>query len=85
MATPYFYKGIRKITKDHGIPFIVNECQTGMGSTGKMWGHEHWYLQDHPDLITFGGKSGIAGYFTTPEFRMDSPSTAPGGDVTKIL
>ena len=43
-GTPNFYKGLRRIAKAEGIPFIVDETKTGMGQTGKMWAHEHWYL-----------------------------------------
>ena len=37
-----------------------------MGASGKNWAHEYWYLHDghHPDFVTFGGKTGVAGFFT---------------------
>jgi len=44
MATPRFFKKLRVLAKDNGIPFIVDETKTGMGATGKKWAHEHWYL-----------------------------------------
>jgi 4-aminobutyrate aminotransferase / (S)-3-amino-2-methylpropionate transaminase len=44
MATPYFYRQLRKISKENNIPFIVDETKTGLGSTGKMWALEHWNL-----------------------------------------
>ena len=69
MATPYFYKQLRVIAKENGIPFIVDETKTGVGSTGKFWGHEHWYLGEGPDMVTFGGKAGISGYYTTLDYR----------------
>ena len=75
-GTPNFYKGLRRIAKANGIPFIVDETKTGMGQTGKMWAHEHWYLQDRdggaPDVVTFGGKAGISGYYSTYDFRVAS-------------
>jgi len=43
-ATPYFFKRLRSIALENKIPFIINETATGLGSTGKMWAHEHWYL-----------------------------------------
>lgn len=60
MATPRFFKKLRKLAQDNGIYFIVDETQTGLGSTGKNWGYEHWYLHDDqaPDFVTFGGKAG---------------------------
>ena len=70
IATPYFYKKLREITREHGITFIVDETKTGVGITGKMWAHEHWFLQDHPDIVTFGGKAGISGYYSTNDYRL---------------
>lgn len=46
MATPYFYREVRKICKAEGIPFIVDETRTGIGASGKNWAHEYWYLHD---------------------------------------
>lgn len=46
MATPNFFKGLRALAKDEGVPFIVDETKTGMSSTGKNWGHQWWYLGD---------------------------------------
>ncbi|KAF5969017.1 4-aminobutyrate aminotransferase [Fusarium bulbicola] len=61
---------LRKITKDRGMVFIVDEVQTGVGSTGKFWAHEHWDLPSPPDIITFSKKFQAAGYyFSNPELR----------------
>lgn len=74
-ATPAFYKGLRRLAKAEGIPFIVDETKTGMGQTGKIWGHDNWYLQDRdggcPDMVTFGGKAGISGFYSTYDFRLN--------------
>jgi 4-aminobutyrate aminotransferase/(S)-3-amino-2-methylpropionate transaminase len=69
MATPYFFKRVRKIARDNEIPFVVDETKTGIGSTGKLWAHEHWFLSDHPDIVTFGGKAGVSGFYSAIEFR----------------
>jgi 4-aminobutyrate aminotransferase/(S)-3-amino-2-methylpropionate transaminase len=45
----YFPKLI-KICREHGIVFIADEVQTGMGRTGKMFAMEHWNVE--PDLVT---------------------------------
>ena len=37
-----------------------------------MWGHEHWNLATPADLVTFGGKAGISGFYSTINFRLDS-------------
>lgn len=38
------------LCKSRGILFIIDEVQTGMGRTGKMFGFEHYGIQ--PDIIT---------------------------------
>ncbi len=70
MATPYFYRQLRKIAAQNNIPFIVDETRTGVGSSGKMWAHEHWNLADHADIVTFGGRSGISGFYSTIAFKL---------------
>jgi len=45
----YFPKLI-EICRQHGIVFIADEIQTGMGRTGKMFAIEHWGVE--PDLVT---------------------------------
>ena len=73
--TPAFFKSLRRLAKTEGIPFIVDETKTGMGQTGKMWAHSHWNLQERdggsPDIVSFGGKAGISGYYSTMEFRQN--------------
>lgn len=71
MATPYFYKRLRQIALENAIPFVVDETKTGVGITGKMWAHEYWNLQDHPDIVTFGGKAGISGFYSSSAFRQN--------------
>ena len=54
---------------------MVDETKTAFGITGKMWGHEHWYLGDAtPDVVTFGGKSGLSGFYTSLDFRRGAGS-----------
>jgi len=90
-ATPSFYKKLRLLAKTEGIPFIVDETKTGMGQTGKMWGHEHWYLNDSnggsPDMVTFGGKAGISGFYSTVEHQMHPhcASFEQNLDMTQLL
>lgn len=62
-ASPAFFQGIRDITEKHDVLFIVDEVQTGVGATGKLWAHEHWNLTSPPDLVTFSKKAQTAGYF----------------------
>lgn len=62
-ASPAFFQGLRTLTKKHNILFIVDEVQTGMGATGKLWAHEHWNLDSAPDMVTFSKKAQAAGYY----------------------
>lgn len=62
-ASPAFFRGLREITKKHEVLMIVDEVQTGVAATGKMWAHEHWGLETPPDMVTFSKKAQTAGYF----------------------
>ena len=44
-----FLQGLRRICDEHGILLIVDEVQSGMGRTGKMFACEHYDLK--PDII----------------------------------
>ncbi len=54
-----FLHGLRRICDEHGIMLIVDEVQSGMGRTGKMFASDHYDLK--PDIITLakGIASGI--------------------------
>lgn len=54
-----FLAKLREIATRHGIVFIADEVQAGMGRTGKMFAVEHAGVQ--PDLITLA--KGLAGGF----------------------
>lgn len=36
-----------------------------------MWAHEHWNLEDSPDIVTFSKKMQIGGFFYKEPFRPD--------------
>lgn len=56
-ATREFMQGLRKLTQDKGILLIVDEVQTGMGRTGKLFAYQHSDIE--PDIMTLG--KGIGG------------------------
>ncbi|MGB8506972.1 MAG: acetyl ornithine aminotransferase family protein [Pyrinomonadaceae bacterium] len=58
-APKEFLHGLRRICDEHGIMLIVDEVQSGMGRTGKMFACDHYDLK--PDIITLakGIASGI--------------------------
>jgi 4-aminobutyrate aminotransferase len=49
-APKEFLQGLRRICDEHGILLIVDEVQSGMGRTGKMFASEHYDLK--PDIVT---------------------------------
>ena len=49
-ADPKFLKELRDITRENGVLLIVDEVQTGLGRTGKMWAYEHYEIE--PDIMT---------------------------------
>src|SRR5262245_15418000 len=53
---PEFLPGLEKIARKHGILLVVDEVQSGMGRTGKMFAFEHFDF--HPDIVTLA--KGIA-------------------------
>jgi acetylornithine/N-succinyldiaminopimelate aminotransferase len=56
-ATDEFLKALRALTQAHGLLLIVDEIQTGMGRTGKLFHYEHAGIV--PDIMTLG--KGIGG------------------------
>src|SRR5215468_8624407 len=46
---PGFLPALRELCDRHGFLLVVDEVQSGMGRTGKMFACEHWGVQ--PDII----------------------------------
>lgn len=72
-ASPEFFQNLQKITKKHGVALIIDEVQTGGGSTGKWWCHEYFNLPQSPDIVTFSKKMQFGGYYHAKEFRPSQP------------
>lgn len=53
---PEFHPMVAKLAREFGILYVVDEVQTGMGRTGKMFAVEHWAVE--PDIMAVG--KGIA-------------------------
>jgi len=45
----FFLQELQRICRQHGIMFIVDEVQSGMGRTGKWWASEHSGIE--PDIL----------------------------------
>ena len=57
LATDAFLRELRALTTKHGLLLIVDEVQTGIGRTGRLFGYEHAGIE--PDIMTLG--KGIGG------------------------
>jgi L-lysine 6-transaminase len=54
-----FFKVLRKICDENELIFILDEVQSGMGLTGKLWCYQHFDFE--PDIICFGKKMQVCG------------------------
>uniref|UniRef100_W5K4J9 4-aminobutyrate aminotransferase, mitochondrial n=1 Tax=Astyanax mexicanus TaxID=7994 RepID=W5K4J9_ASTMX len=70
-ASPDFFIKLRNIARKHGCAFHVDEVQTGGGTTGKFWAHEHWGTDDPADIVSFSKKMLTGGYYHKDELVPD--------------
>ena len=47
-----YFQEVRALCDARGALLIIDEVQTGLGRTGKLWAIEHWRVE--PDIITIG-------------------------------
>lgn len=55
-----FFLETRRLADEYDAMFILDEVQTGVGLTGKMWAYEHFDVI--PDMICFGKKTQVCGF-----------------------
>ncbi len=58
-----FMKELRRLTHDYKAMLIMDEVQTGLGLTGKMWCYENYGII--PDMVAFGKKAQVCGFCST--------------------
>lgn len=46
---PNFFSLLSKVLREYGILLVMDEIQTGMGRTGKIWGFENFNVK--PDIV----------------------------------
>jgi acetylornithine/N-succinyldiaminopimelate aminotransferase len=68
-ATPEFLKAVRELCDKHGLLLVLDEVQTGMGRTGKLFAHE--WAGITPDVMAvakgFGGGFPVGAVLATAE------------------
>ena len=64
VATQECISGLRKLCDEKGILLILDEVQTGIGRTGKLFGYENYEIE--PDIMTLG--KGLGGGFPVAAF-----------------
>lgn len=66
-ATPEFMQGLRALCDQHNALLVLDEVQSSMGRSGKLFAYEHYAIQ--PDIITtakaLGGGFPVSAMLTT--------------------
>lgn len=57
IISPGYMKKVRALCDAHGVVMILDEVQTGLGRTGKMWAYQHYDVS--PDIVVTG--KGLSG------------------------
>lgn len=72
-----FFERVRELCSENDIIMIMDEVQTGIGLTGKMWAHQHFV---EPDAISFGKKTQVCGMLAGKKFDevRDNALNTPG-------
>lgn len=60
---PEYFQALRNLADRYEAMLILDEVQTGVGLTGKMWAYEHFNII--PDMICFGKKTQVCGFCST--------------------
>jgi 4-aminobutyrate aminotransferase/(S)-3-amino-2-methylpropionate transaminase len=64
-ASAAFFQRAQALAGAAGAAFALDEVQTGVGITGTLWAHEQLDLPHPPDLMAFGKKMQMGGFFAT--------------------
>jgi 4-aminobutyrate aminotransferase/(S)-3-amino-2-methylpropionate transaminase len=76
-----FVRGVKRLCEEHGILFVDDEVQSGVGRTGPVWAIEHFGVE--PDLLvsgkSLGGGLPLAGVTGRAELVDAVPPGGVGG------
>jgi L-lysine 6-transaminase len=88
---PEFFTALRQLADENEAMLILDEVQTGVGMSGKMWAHQYFV---EPDMISFGKKMQVCGFMAgkrideIPDnvFRVSSRLNSTwGGNLTDMV
>jgi len=85
-ASAEFFQGLEAISRKWDVSLMMDEVQTGGGSTGEMWCHEHFNIK--PDVVSFSKKMMSGGIYHNMEHRPPHPGRILNtwiGDPHKII
>jgi acetylornithine/succinyldiaminopimelate/putrescine aminotransferase len=57
VPSPSYLPAVQALCRERGALLVIDEVQTGLGRTGRMWAHQHWDLE--PDVVVAG--KGLSG------------------------
>lgn len=69
-ASPAFFRAVQAMCREAGAAFILDEVQTGVGISGTWWTHEQFDLPYAPDIVCFGKKMQMGGFFCTEDYNI---------------
>ncbi|RAL21032.1 aspartate aminotransferase family protein [Thermoflavimicrobium daqui] len=75
-APDEWVRNIRSITRKHGIPLIIDEVQTGLGRTGKLYAFEHAGIS--PDVVILSKAIGGSLPLAVVVYDKDLDQWSPG-------
>ncbi|HOG24203.1 MAG: Acetylornithine aminotransferase [Candidatus Omnitrophica bacterium ADurb.Bin292] len=82
VAKPEFMEGLRKLCDEKDMLLILDEVQTGMGRTGKMFAYQHYHGIE-PDILTLskalGGGVPIGAFVVNRKIRKEVLSAGMHG------
>jgi 4-aminobutyrate aminotransferase len=76
VPAPQFHQRLRELTRKHGMLLIVDEVQSGMGRTGRMFACEHFGLDADIVTVAKGIASGLP--LSVTAARADVMTWPPG-------
>ncbi|ASG24398.1 diaminobutyrate--2-oxoglutarate transaminase [Nitrospirillum viridazoti] len=69
-------QGLRRLTREHGVALVVDEVQTGLGRTGRLYAFEHAGIE--PDVLVLSKAIGGGLPLSVVVYNQDLDRWAPG-------